>query len=80
MGQVPCALTVSLKSSPSERKWVVVPSIDFRNTNRSALCCAVSCVWIVVFGGKPEPPGPSPCSGNTSSRVWAWPRWKYGAW
>ena len=38
---MPCALTVSLNSSPSERMWAVVPSIDFRNTSRFACCAAV---------------------------------------
>ena len=43
-GQDPCNLRASRKSSPSERKCRVVPSIDFRNTRRFARCGAVNCV------------------------------------
>src|SRR5437660_5227399 len=54
-GQGPCSLIVSLKSSPSERKGGVVPSIAFRNTSRSDCCAADSAVAIVVIGGKIAP-------------------------
>src|SRR5216683_3470301 len=43
-GQGPCTLIVSRKSSPSERKGGVVPSIAFRNTSRSDCCAPVSVV------------------------------------
>src|SRR5215469_88879 len=69
IGQVPCSLTVSLNVSPSEGKVLVVPSIDFRNTSRSACCCAVS--WAAMVW---PPAAGNVCSGNTSSSVCAWPR------
>jgi hypothetical protein len=40
----PAVLKASLKSSASERKWGVVPSIDFRKTSRSPRSAAVSSV------------------------------------
>ena len=43
-GQDPGNLRASRKSSPSERKCRVLPSIAFRNTRRSDRCCAVNCV------------------------------------
>jgi len=54
-GQGPCSLMVSLKSSPSERKGGVAPSIAFRNTSRSACCAPLSVVKIVVCGGNSAP-------------------------
>ena len=54
----------------------MVPSIDFRNTSRFARCTAVSPSAMVVGGPNA---GPNPCSGKTASRVWAWPRCRYGA-
>jgi hypothetical protein len=70
---VPRSLRKTLKVSPSERKWAVVPSIDFRNTSRSACCSALSVSPIVL------PVAGSGCSGNTSARVWAWPRRRCGS-
>jgi hypothetical protein len=54
-GQGPCSLIVSLKSSPSERKGRVVPSIAFRNTSRSDCCAPLRVVPIVVKGGNSVP-------------------------
>src|SRR5262249_56116815 len=73
-GQGPCSLIASLKSSPSERKGGVVPSIDFRNTSRSACWSAVNVFAIVVIGGEIFPSGPQPCTGDTPPPGWAWPR------
>src|SRR4051812_42299923 len=64
-GQGPSSLIASLKSSPSERKGGVVPSIAFRKTSRSDCCAAVSVFAIVVVGGNTAPWGPKPCSGKT---------------
>src|SRR5215469_3331265 len=76
-GQGPCNLIVSLKSSPSERKVLVVPSIVLKNATTSSCCCTLSVVAIVVTGGNIAPWGPNPCNGRTSSKVWAWPRCRY---
>ena len=59
-GQVPSNLTASLNSSPSERKWAVVPSIDFQEHQQIRLLCGGQLRRNRGRRRKPGPPRPQP--------------------